>query len=300
MRPVPAAVIAPHWRLPMRLDLTRFGGSSEFMPSSAPSWLCSRQHRPGIRAGRRRAAATGAGSSRAQGRCQEPKGKRAQKPASGGHQGRAAARLRGLRRHAGGRAPRHPDRPDLDRRLRAASPAPSSATLGRRREGVPAKATGPRKPASSTRGARRARRRRQGGAGAAAGASSTTSPAPGRHSDQAGAASGAPARPARAGARRGARCRSRRSAISGPGPRSPAVFERRRRIPPQPQGRTSALRPDFFVLSGLQGLKTFLRARLHSGQRGARHHHPVRPGDPGHHGPGGGRDVERIRCPSHR
>ena len=51
--------------------------------------------------------------------------------------------------------------------------------------------------------------------------------------------------------------------IAGPGTTLPAIFEQQKKEPPQRKVETSALRPDFFVLTGLQGLKRFhVRAHI--------------------------------------
>ena len=45
--------------------------------------------------------------------------------------------------------------------------------------------------------------------------------------------------------------------ISGPGTTLPAVFEAQKKDPPQRRVESGSLRPDFFVITGLQGLKKF-------------------------------------------
>ena len=60
-----------------------------------------------------------------------------------------------------------------------------------------------------------------------------------------------------------ARCRSRRSAITQPGTTLAAVFEQQKKEPPSRKVEYSVMRDDFFVVSGLQGLKKFyVRAQL--------------------------------------
>ena len=104
-------------------------------------------------------------------------------------------------------------------------------------------------------------------------------------------------RTARAGPRSRASSRSRPSA-STPARRSKRCSSSRRkcRAAASPAARC---RPDSFVISGMQGLKKMVRARRRQERRGARHHHPLRPGDGRHHGPAGGADVERLRAVRH-
>jgi hypothetical protein len=51
--------------------------------------------------------------------------------------------------------------------------------------------------------------------------------------------------------------------IAGPGTTLPAVFEQQKKDPPQRKVETSVLRPEFFIITGLQGLKKFhVRAHI--------------------------------------
>ena len=74
-----------------------------------------------------------------------------------------------------------------------------------------------------------------------------------------------------------------------------AVFEQQKKMPRR-RVASSALQADSFVITGMQGLKKMVVRGYATERRGARHHHPLRPGDGRHHGPAGGADVERVRA----
>ena len=60
----------------------------------------------------------------------------------------------------------------------------------------------------------------------------------------------------------------------------------------------TVVKPDFFVLSGMQGLKKFYVRGTVQGRRGSHPHHPVRSGHRKHRRAGGDRDVERVQSVS--
>jgi hypothetical protein len=72
----------------------------------------------------------------------------------------------------------------------------------------------------------------------------------------------------------------------------PALFDEEKKTPRQRRVESSVLKPDSFIISGMQGLKKFLRRGER--RRSARHHHPLRSGHRGHHGRRRRRDGKRI------
>ena len=80
--------------------------------------------------------------------------------------------------------------------------------------------------------------------------------------------------------------------IREPGTTLEQVYERQKKEPATRRLNVNLLKPDFFVLSGMQGLKKFYRARRHQGRRGARHDGALGPGRRSHHG------MRRSRCPA--
>ena len=82
--------------------------------------------------------------------------------------------------------------------------------------------------------------------------------------------------------------------IAQPGTTLQAVFEQQKKGAGRPQGRIQRAARRFLRDLRAAGPEEVLRARAAARRRGARHHHPLRPGDGRHHGAGGGRDVERL------
>ena len=203
---------------------------------------------------------------------------------------------RGLRDHAARRAHRAAVRSDLDRRLQRPDRRPVQRPAGRRRQSLP--------EAPEGQADRRAERRRsaprcpprsgRGRTRSAGGWPRTRSPA---------RASACPARsrPRSPPAQSGTRWSSEQGQLQietfriDTGATLEAVFEQQKKLPRQ-RITYNVLRPDFFVISGMQRLEEDVRARLRQGRRGARHHHPVRPGDGRHDGPDRGGDVERVHA----
>ena len=111
----------------------------------------------------------------------------------------------------------------------------------------------------------------------------------------------AKARAAPAGPRRRGRSRSRPSASASPARRSRRVFEQQKKEPPNRKIEFNVLRDDFFVLSGMQGLKKFyVRAEIRDVEvRGLTILYDQ--ATDGIMDPVVGRDVERVRAvPRHR
>ena len=198
-----------------------------------------------------------------------------------------------------GRAHGDPERPDLGRRLHRPDRRRIQRAAGRGREGLPdaAQESGHRRDEpGGARGARRRRRAAQAG---------------GRLAARRGPGDRRARRPARQARHQetpalpnGTRWASEQGQLQvetfriDTGATLDAVFEQQKKMPRR-RIASSALQADSFVISGMQGLKKMVVRGFARERRGARHHHPLRPGDGRHHGPAGGADVERLRAVRH-